>query len=235
MAAVSKYAGRGGYPDEIKMTVVQQWLALGNLKLVAANTEVPIATIKYWRGEPWWKDYENEIRAGRRFVVDKKLSSIIDKTFDIMEDRLENGDWVFDQVKGEIVRRPVGFKDATAAATSLMQRQSVLEQQTQEEYNSDATKSIQDQLAILANEFAKFNNRSKASAETIAFTEVNALEDAKDASAIEFKEIANALYEERETGLQERSGEIYEPSGSGEEEGRTEQGESPDGESWEGT
>src|SRR6266850_660407 len=149
--SVSKYAGRGGYPDEIKMTVVQQWLALGNLKLVAANTDVPIATIKYWRGEPWWKDYENELRAGRRFEVDKKLSNVIDKAFAIMEDRLDHGDWIFDQTKGEIVRRPVGFKDA----------------------NNDATKSIQDQLAMLANEFAKFNGRSKASAETIEFKEMS--------------------------------------------------------------
>jgi len=171
--SVSKYAGRGGYPDEIKMTVVQQWLALGNLKLVAANTDVPIATIKYWRGEPWWKDYENELRAGRRFEVDKKLSNVIDKAFAIMEDRLDHGDWIFDQTKGEIVRRPVGFKDANNAATSLLQRQQVLEQQSSEEYNKDATKSIQDQLAMLANEFAKFNGRSKASAETIEFKEMS--------------------------------------------------------------
>lgn len=223
MANAGKYLGRGGYPDEIKMTVVQQWLVLGNIKLVSANTDVPIPTIKYWRGEPWWKDYENEIRAGRRFEVDKKLSNIIDKAFDIMSDRLEYGDFVFDQVKGEVVRRPVGFKDANNAATSLLQRQQVLEQQNSEDYNKDATKSIQDQLALLANEFAKFNGRSKSNAEII-----------------EYKEIPSAIHEERpedwevSSGLQEGSKELYLEARSGEEEGGAEQSSLDDGESWEG-
>lgn len=218
-AQVGKYLGRNGYPEEIKMTVVQQWLALGNLKLVAANTEVPLATIKGWRGEPWWKDYEAELRAGRRFEVDKKLSKIIDRALDVIDDRLENGDFIFDQVKGEVVRRPVGIKDASTAATNLLQRQAVLEQQNKEEFNNHATKSIQDQLAMLATEFAKFNNRSKAGAETI-----------------EFKDI-HAVHDQRKEGLQEGSGEVYEPPFSGEEAGGTEQsppdddseGESPQG------
>jgi len=207
------------YSDEQKMQVVQQWLALGNLKLVAANTDIPLPTIKYWRGEPWWADYENEIRAGRRFVVDKKLSQIIDKTFDIMEDRLEHGDWVFDQVKGEIVRRPVPFKEAANAATNLMQRQQVLEQQNNDEYNKDATKSIQDQLALLANEFAKFNNKTKANAQVIEYKEI--------------KEPDDAVHEEWEPGLQTGSEAIHEQAGGSQEEGRAEQSPQDDGESGE--
>lgn len=224
--------GRAGYPDEIKMQVVQQWLTLGNIKLVAANLDVPIPTIKHWRGEPWWKDYENEIRAGRRFAVDKKLSNIIDKAFVIMDDRLQHGDWIFDQIKGEVVRRPVGFKDASVAASNLLQRQQILEQQSKDEYTQDATKSIQDQLALLAAEFAKFNGKSKTSAEIISFKEVNETESQNEP---EFKEITDAVSEEWSSQLQEGSSSLYESPVCGEEEGGAEQSETDDGEEGIGT
>jgi hypothetical protein len=64
------------------------------------------------------------------------------------------------------------MRDAANAAVTLMQRQQVLENLNNQETNTDATKSIQEQLAMLATEFAKFNNRSKANAETIEYREV---------------------------------------------------------------
>ncbi len=184
--AISKYAGCKGYPDEIKMQVVQQWTLLGNLKLVSANTGVPLPTIKDWRAQPWWLDYEAELRAGRRFVVDKKLSTIIDRALDVMDDRLEHGDIIGVDEEGKPIRKAIAFKDATTAATNLLQRQSVIESQVDDSFNKDATKSIQDQLVMLAQEFARFNNRSKAGAETIDFKDNDALgEDLYEVSANE--------------------------------------------------
>jgi hypothetical protein len=63
------------------------------------------------------------------------------------------------------------LRDASAAVNGLMQRQSILEKQTAARGNTEATKSIEQQLAFLADEFAKFNNRSKAGAQAIEFVE----------------------------------------------------------------
>lgn len=207
--------GQLAYTPDQKMQAVEHYIATGNLKLVSALTEIPYITIRQWKAKPWWRDYEKELDAGRRFKVNKKLSKIIDRGLEVMDDRLENGDFVFDQVKGEIVRRPVTLKDANSAVTNLMQRQGVLEQQNNQDYNQDTTKTIQEQLVLLAAEFAKFNGRSKAGAETI-----------------EFKD-SHAIHEEREEGLQDGSEEIYLETECSEEEGGAEQSSGLDGESWE--
>lgn len=215
--------GQLAYTPDQKMQAVEHYIATGNLKLVSALTEIPYITIRQWKAKPWWRDYEKELDAGRRFKVNKKLSKIIDRGLEVMDDRLENGDFVFDQVKGEIVRRPVTLKDANSAVTNLMQRQGVLEQQNNEEYNQDTTKTIQEQLVLLAAEFAKFNGRSKVDAEVIEFKENNALHEKRPQDW----EIGE--------GLSEGSGPVHLETSSGEEEGGTEQSPFYNGESGEGS
>lgn len=73
-----------------------------------------------------------------------------------MEDRLDKGDFVWNQKTGEIARKPVSLKEARGAANDLLQRQVVLEKMQREEVHQQQQQTVADQLAMLANEFAKF-------------------------------------------------------------------------------
>jgi hypothetical protein len=170
--AVQTGPGRPPIPFEKRREVVECWLQLGNMKLAAEICGVHLNTIKGWKSESWWKQLEDEIKVAGRLQTGAKLSHIVNKALVQVEDRLDNGEVVLDQKTGELVRRPVAMRDAANAAVTLMQRQQVLENLNNQETNTDATKSIQEQLAMLATEFAKFNNRSKANAETIEYREV---------------------------------------------------------------
>lgn len=201
------------YTIEQKFAAVEAWLLYGNLKLVTELTGIGYSLIKSWRGTEWWRDLEREILAGARIKQSSTISRIVDKGLEVVSDRLENGEVVLDQKTGELVRRPVTLRDSATAVNALMQRQSILEKQAHDEFTSEGNKTIQEQLQILAQEFAKFNGRSKLGA-----------------TDIEYVEITDAVHDEREEGLQEGSGEVYEPPGSSEEAGNAEQGSSSDDE-----
>jgi hypothetical protein len=194
--------------------VVKKYTILGNLHLVAELCGVSYAQAKVWKNSQWWKDLELEFRVAKRIEQDNKLQAIVERALDAVSDRLENGDHVLVPGSDEFKRKPVTLRDATNAATSLMQRQAVLEKMSSHEQIAEERQTIAEQLSFLANEFAKFNNRSKAGAQTIEYKEI---ED-------------DALHDEWEEGLQEGSGEIYEQAGSSQEEDGAERGSESNGE-----
>jgi transposase-like protein len=210
------HAKNATWSVEKKIEAVTTYLALGNLRHVAAVTGVSHGMIKQWRIQPWWKELEAEIIASRRITSANKLSKIVDKSLDVIDDRLDNGDFVYNSKSGELLRKPVTLRDATSAANALMQRAAIIEKLNKDEAVVEAAASIQEQLASLAAEFAKMNKRDNSKATTV-----------------EFKEQDDALYERREEGLQEGGEGIHLETLRGQEEDGTEQGETFDGESWE--
>lgn len=165
------HAKNATWPIEKKIEAVTTWLALGSLKQTAAVIGVSHGIVKNWKLTPWWKDLQDEIIASRRVVQANKLSKIVDKSLDVIDDRLENGDFVYNSKSGEIHRKPVALRDATTAANALMQRAAIIEKLNRDEQVAETTVTIQEQLANLALEFAKFNKRDNSKAETIEFKE----------------------------------------------------------------
>lgn len=192
---------RNEWPMEKRIECVSKYLVLGNLSLVAQLTGVSIATLEVWKKQPWWADLTNEVKATRRVQQDSKLSQIVDRALDTIADRLENGEHVYDQKTGSIVRKPVALRDANNTANTLMQRQAILEKLSREDNSNKETKTIQEQLSFLASEFAKFNKRQNGLATTVDYKEI---ED-------------DAVHEEWEEGLQEGSEGVHQQTGSGQE------------------
>jgi hypothetical protein len=204
------------YPIEKKIEAVTHYLALGNLRQVAAITGVSYPNIKLWKSQDWWKELEAEIKASRRLQTNSKLSKIVDKALQAVEDRIENGDIHYNRKTGELDRVPVSALTATKVANDLMQRQEALEKISAAEIEHQQTQTIQDQLMFLATEFAKFNAKRTV--------------DVKATEVIE-----DAVYDKREEGLQEGEREVRLETLSGEEEGGEEQSESLDDEGGEGS
>jgi len=213
------------WPVEKKIEVVTSWLTLGNLRQAAAIGGMSHSLVKQWRTQPWWKDLEAEILASRRIASASKLSKIVDKSLDVIDDRLENGDFVYNAKTGDLLRKPVSMRDAGNVANTLMQRQAILEKLTRDETVAETAVSIQDQLSNLAAEFAKMNTK---------IGRTQAVEE------IEYKE-TYAVHEERPedrevgSGLPPRGGQLYEQAGDSEEADGAECSTSSDGKEGLGT
>jgi len=162
----------GRYTWEKKYSTVVIYLQCGNMRMTAEKTGVNAATIENWRKSAWWEDMVQEIKNTDTAEHNNKLSKLIKKSLDVMEDRLINGEKVLNNKTGELMDKPISLRDATQAANTLMQRQATLAKHQNELQVQKQT--TQDILKTLAAEFAKMNNNPKLStvADDIEFVEV---------------------------------------------------------------
>lgn len=203
------------YPVEKRLEAVTLYMACGNMRQVEAVTGVSYAQLRVWRDQDWWKEMEVQIKAARRSAVATKLNKIVDKALNLVEDRVENGDWRYNKEAEEFERVPLSALTANKIATDLLQRADAVEKLQQDETVVQNQQTIQDTLKMLALEFASFNK-----ARTVN---------------VDMKEVTDAIHEERKEGLQEGSSPLYLETGSDQEEDGAESSPSGDGESREST
>lgn len=160
------------WPVEKRIEVVSQYLVLGNMKMVSAVTGVSHDLIREWKGQPWWKELENEIRATQNIEMDTKLSKIVDKSLDAVLDRVENGDFIYDQKAGEIRRKPASLRDIHRVSIDTLDKRELLRKGADSRQEGTQV-AVVEQLKLLAQEFAKWVDKDKK--------EVIELEEVEDA------------------------------------------------------
>ena len=181
------------WPIEKKIEVVSQYLILGNMSLVSAVTGVNHQLIREWKGQPWWKEVETQVRATENLQMDNKLSKIVDKSLDAFLDRVEHGDFVYDNKSGQIKRKPVNMKDVAKVSVDLLTKRELLRGNATE--RKEVTQvSVADQLKELALEFARWQKPQQQ--ETIDVEMVEVVEPNQE-------ELEDAEYE----GVVEQTGE----------------------------
>lgn len=144
------------WSDQQKTEAVQTYLLLGNLAMTSRILGIPEITLRVWKNTGWWKDLVAEIKSQERVELSSKLKKIVNASLAVVEDRLVNGDFQFDQKSGEVIRKPVNMKDAHKVAMDMNARQELLEK-TEKEVVNDA--SVEDKLLKLADKFAEMATR----------------------------------------------------------------------------
>lgn len=172
------------WSDSQKIEAVTTYFMLGgSLSAVSKTLKIPLQTLHTWKRTDWWSQLEADIRKEERMQLSTRLKKVVDQSWDVVVDRLERGDWVLNQKTGELVRKPVGVRDAGRVAVDAAKLRNDMD------LNNNftvAAEQIEDKLNKLAQ---AFTNLAKGK------TEVEYVED------ITPKEDDNALYEERQEGL----------------------------------
>lgn len=177
------------WSDKQKIETVQTYLMLnGNLALTARTLSMPEHTLRTWKVTDWWKELVEEFRKEEQLILSNKLKKIAEKSLDLMEERLDKGDFIYDQKTGALKRKPVTLSDATKAATAMIQTKEKLQER---ENFSVAAEHIEQKLSKLAEAFSKLSKGEtlKTEAEDLEYVEI-------------VEEDEDALPEERETQLQ---------------------------------
>jgi len=133
------------------MDAVNSYLLLGNLALTGRLLNIPEITLRVWKATTWWKDAVVEVKASEKIELSSRIKKLVDASMTVVEDRLSNGDFQYDQKSGTMVRKPVNMKDAHKVSVDLQARQDILEKsdvvvQTEEH--------VEDKLLALAAKFA---------------------------------------------------------------------------------
>lgn len=192
-----------------KMEAVTTFLVLGgNIAHTAAALRIPVDTVYRWKRTDWWRESLIEIRGQENLTLSAKLKRLVDNSLEAVQDRLEHGDWIYDQKSGEMRRKPVAMKDAHKVAVDLIDKKVKLEKQ---ENFVVAQENIQDKLNKLAQAFSELANKPKPQ---INVTDVVfATEETNDAlheERSEDGEVSEGL-STRESPLQLKAGTAEEP------------------------
>lgn len=99
------------YADAERQTAVLAYIALGNIRRVAAATGIPSRTLYDWQKTDWWEVLAAQLRAERDAQLDSAFTKVIEKAMCCVMDRLENGDVVVLK-DGLITRQPVSVHEA---------------------------------------------------------------------------------------------------------------------------
>lgn len=178
----------GHWPEAKKVELVTTYLATGSYRLACSICKVPLATANQWKRTEWFKEMVASIQAEENTQLDAKLSKIVDKSLDVVMNRLEEGDFILDSKTGTIKRVPVKMRDAKSVMTDLFDKRQLLRKQPTKITESQ---TVDKRLEMLAQRFEKFAGSGSTQRE---------LPNTMDAEQYEIiEENQNSLHEERPT------------------------------------
>lgn len=138
------------WSDSQKLEAVTTYLALGNLVLTGNVLKIPEMTLRGWKQQQWWKDIEAELKVQEDIQLSTRLKRIVESTLAATEDRIANGDFIYDTKEGALVRKPVSMKDAHRVAMDLIDKREYLDNK---QPSSITVEAIDDKLKKLAEKF----------------------------------------------------------------------------------
>ena len=144
----------GWWPESKRIEAVTAWLSSGSLPIAASITKVPLNTLKDWRKTEWWKDIEHQIKDEDNQELDSKFTKIIRKTLDVIDDRLDNGNFQFDPKTGRVLRIPVNIRDTHRVMSDLVNQRRLIRHEPT--HITETKENTNDRLVKLAEQFATF-------------------------------------------------------------------------------
>lgn len=178
------------WSDSQKIEAVTTYLALGNLALTSNVLKIPEVTLRTWKQSTWWKQIEDDLKTQDDLQLSTRLKNIIETTLSATEDRIKNGNFIYDNKTGSLVRKPVDLKDVHKVTMDMVDKRALL---LNKQPNTVPLEQIESKLEKLAEKFAEI----AAGRRPIEVTDV------VEGTFTEIEDTDNAIHTpEREEGLQ---------------------------------
>jgi len=149
------------YTREEKAMAVASYVSKGTCLGAAKETGIPRSTIQSWQKTDWWPEMEQKYLAAFDNKIKATQRQIIEKSNEVIIDRLENGDPVFVREKEGMVlkRKPVSAKDAMIVGGITFDKNRLSEGMPTRITQGGA--SIGEELKALAEQFKQISDSYK--------------------------------------------------------------------------
>lgn len=191
----------GHWSEKKKAEAVVTWLATGSPIETSRLINVPVQTVKMWKSQPWWEEMVEDIRNNESQQTDNKMSKLINKALDMLVERMEEGNYQYDQKSGRIVKIPMNASDITKVTQTLFDKRQLIRKQPTSIKTSP--ENTEQKLLKLAQQFAAFVGKSQKQELVSDYIEGETVVQDDDGVYRVKEELEHAIHEEREEGLQE--------------------------------
>ena len=221
----------GWYPPEKRIQIATAFVAgMTNASDLERLSGVSASAIRNWKQKDWWRDLIERVRHEQDEAMDPKFTKIVDKTLDVIADRLESGDYKMDR-HGELHRVPVSLRDAVHASEKIIDKRNLLRGKPTSRVERLSEK---EQLNKLAAEFRKFAGAKQIEGEVIA-SDSGTTDTAVTVEGREEREVSGVRdleqaghFEGPEADYEGEDAELHDSSGEGEGQSLEGQRESQD-------
>ena len=154
---------------EQKTDACALYCVYGDVDQVSEMTGIDPKFLRQWKDEPWWNEIQKKVFVEQNEKLGSRISTVLDKSLLEIEERLQNGDYLWDVRKSKFVRKPIDTKVLSNLFNNLVNRRQLI----RGEPTSITTKlAVDDRLRLLAEQFEKF-----ASAKEVEQTTTKEIED----------------------------------------------------------
>ena len=147
------------YDREFRLKFVSDYLLNPNLAAICRAHDVPYDTALAWKKKNWWFDMSEEILQNHKEELLAKQRKIIEKTYDELGDRLNNGDEFFYPESGHVRVKVKANHLATVADSVLKANQLLQGKATQ--ISHVTIESLADKLRTITQEAIEVNPPSQ--------------------------------------------------------------------------
>lgn len=165
-AKKTKVGDGNQWSDKKKMEALTTYIATGTLAMTSAITGIPIETMRVWKRSNWWKERLNELQDEDNIQLNVKLQKVLEKSITAVEDRLDNGEFMYDPRTGRTVRIPAKLRDVHKITTDLIDKKQML-LKAAKPANEQSGQLTTDHLAQIAQAFAQFAQGQKPPPEKV--------------------------------------------------------------------
>jgi len=144
----------GHWDKRKQLEAVTTYLATGNMAETSRLINVPKGTLDKWKTSDWWKDLIEEIQSGEGQKQDNKMSKVIDKALDTLMERIDDGDFQYDQRTGRLVKVPLKARDLERVTSGLFDKRQLIRKKPTNIKVDDLNQA--GRLLKLAEQFARF-------------------------------------------------------------------------------
>lgn len=142
---IDKKPGEAGWHSEKqRLEALALFLTSGSIAYVSEALKISEKTLWRWKYEPWWKERVREIEQGNNLRISSKVTNILSKGTDALDDRLTNGNFFFNKETRTLERKPlssreiveivkagVGVNDSVNKSKAILESQDLREKQAQ--------------------------------------------------------------------------------------------------------
>ena len=157
----SRYMNEEGsnYDREFRIQFISDYLLNPNLAAICRKHNVPYATAISWKTKNWWYDISEDILQNHKEELLAKQRKILERTYDELGDRLENGDEQYIPNEGHVRVKVRANHLATIADTTLKANQLLQGKATQ--ITHVTIESLADKLRTITQEAIEVNPQSR--------------------------------------------------------------------------
>lgn len=117
---------RDWWPEEKRIEAATVFAVTRNYENTHKLVGIPVRVLKKMAMEPWWSQIIEKVRVEKNEVLDDKITDALDKALDIVLDRYEHGEHVYDRSAKKYRRDPVKIKDISHMTQGLFDKRQLI-------------------------------------------------------------------------------------------------------------